>query len=139
MSPQNKRWHRASPNGPERGISLIEVLVVIVLFSFGLLGLVNLQARAIQVSVNAEDSNRAALLANELVSAMWTNNTANLPAAVVSTWQARVAASATTGLPSGLGTVAVAANVTRITITWTQPGQLAGAQASTYITEVVIP
>lgn len=122
-----------------RGISLIEVLVVIVLFSFGLLGLVNLQARAVQVSVGAEDSNRAAMLANELASAMWTSNTVTLPPAVMTAWRARVANSTTTGLPGGDGTVAVTGNLARITVTWTPPGQPAGAQPSTYMTEVMIP
>ena len=35
----------------QRGVSMIEVLVVIVLFSFGLIGMVGLQAKAVQVSV----------------------------------------------------------------------------------------
>jgi type IV pilus assembly protein PilV len=127
-----------APSAP-RGVSLIEVLVVIVLFSFGLLGLVNLQARALQVSVSAEDSNRAALLANELASTMWNNNTVNVNAAIVSAWQVRVAAGTTTGLPNGTGTVTVAGNLARITVSWTPPGQPSGAQASTYLTEVLIP
>lgn len=123
---------------PRRGLSLIEVMVVLVLFSFGLLGLVGLQARALQVSVNAEDSSRAALLANELASAMWTNNTANLPASAISAWQARVANATAAGLPGGNGSVVVTGNVARITITWVPPGTSSGAE-NRYMTEVLIP
>jgi len=139
MLPHAKQPHRPALSKAGRGVSLIEVLVVIVMFSFGLLGLVNMQARAVQVSISAEDSNRAALLANELASTMWSNNTVSLNAAAITTWQARVAASTTTGLPGGTGTVTVAANLARITITWTPPGQPAGAQPSAYVTEVLIP
>jgi type IV pilus assembly protein PilV len=122
-----------------RGISLIEVLIVIVLFSFGLLGLVGLQARALQVSVNSEDSQRAALLANELVSTMWGAGTVNLPAATVTAWQTLVADPTARGLPSGTGTVAITGNLARITVRWTPPQAAAGAQANQYITEVLIP
>jgi type IV pilus assembly protein PilV len=122
----------------QAGISLIEVLVVIVLFSFGLLGLVGLQARALQTSVGAEDSNRAALLANELVSTMWGANTVNLNAAAVTAWNTRVADAAVAGLPNGVGTVVVSGNVARITVTWRAPHEPA-AQTHSYSTEVLIP
>ena len=39
--------------------------------SVGLLGLIGLQARAVNFSVNAEDRNRAALFANDVASGMW--------------------------------------------------------------------
>ena len=122
-----------------RGISLIEVLVVVVMFSFGLLGLVGLQARALQVSVSAEDSNRAALLASEAAATMWNNNTETLDAAVVAAWAARVADATASGLPGGVGTVVVTDGVARITVSWVPPGQGASAQPSQYITEVLIP
>lgn len=118
---------------------MIEVLVVVVMFSFGLLGLVGLQARALQVSVNAEDSNRAALLASELAATMWNSNNETLDATVIADWAARVANPTVSGLPGGTGTVAVTADVARITVTWVPPGQGAGAQPSRYITEVLIP
>ena len=122
-----------------RGVSLIEVLVVLVLFSFGLLGLVGLQARALQVSGNAEDSQRAALLANEMASTMWGANTVSVSAAAISTWQTRLADSTGRGLPSGTGSVVLTGNVARITVSWTPPQAPAGAAAHRYITEVLIP
>jgi type IV pilus assembly protein PilV len=124
---------------PARGISLIEVLVVIVLFAFGLLGLVGLQARAQQVSVNAEDSQRAALLAQELATTMLSKGTVNLPAADITAWQTQVANSAGRGLPGGSGTVAVTGTVARVTVAWTPPQAASGAQANRYVTEVLVP
>ncbi len=121
-----------------RGISLIEVLVVIVLFSFGLLGLVALQARAVQTSIGAQDSNRAALLANELVTQMWGRNTVNLPAAAVTAWNTRIANATSGGLPNGAGTVVIAGNVATVTVTWRPPHEDASREYR-YVTEVLIP
>ena len=122
----------------QRGVSMIEVLIVIVLFSFGLLGMVGLQARATQSSVGAEDNNRAALLANELATQMWSNNTINLPAAAVTTWNTRVADATVQGLPNGSGAVSVTGNLARITISWRPPHQ-STTDFRRYVTEVLIP
>ena len=126
------------PGQQQRGVSMIEVLIVIVLFSFGLLGMVGLQARATQSSVGAEDNNRAALLANELATLMWSSNTVNLPADTVTTWNTRVADATVQGLPNGSGVVAVTSNVARITISWRPPHQ-AASDFRRYVTEVLIP
>lgn len=123
---------------PSRGLSLIEVLVAIVLISFGILGLASLMAKAVQFSVSAEDSQRAALLASEITSTMWGANTVSLPAATVEAWAARVADPAVAGLPNGVGTVVVAANVARVTVQWRAPRAAAGEE-NRYVTDVVIP
>lgn len=104
-----------------RGISLIEVLVVLVLFSFGLIGMVGLQARAVQTSVGAEDSARAALLANDLASRMWGARSVTLDTAVIDAWNDRVGDPTQGGLPNGAGTVTVVGNVATITVTWRAP------------------
>ena len=119
----------------QRGVSMIEVLVVIVLFSFGLIGMVGLQAKAVQTSVSAEDSSRAALLANDMASAMWAANTVTLPSADISTWNTRVADPSSRGLPNGAGTVTVSAGVATITVTWRAPHEPAGT-LHTYTTQV---
>lgn len=118
-----------------RGISLIEVLVVIVLLSFGLIGVVGLQARAVQFSTSAEDSNRAAMLANEMASAMWTNQSVILPPATIDTWNTAVGDPTGRGLPNGAGTVTVSGNIGTITVTWRAPHEPAGT-VHTYSTQV---
>jgi type IV pilus assembly protein PilV len=124
---------RAAP-----GFSLIEVLVSIVLISFGILGLISLQARAAQVSVSAEDSQRAALLASELAAAMWGANTVTLPTAAIDAWAARVADPAVAGLPNATGSVAVTGNVARITVQWLATHAASGEE-NRYVTDVAIP
>jgi len=125
---------------PVRGLSMIEVLVAIVLISFGILGLVSLQARAVQYSVSAEDSQRASLLANEIAAQMWGANTVSLGADVVKTWQDRVADPSVAGLPNASGSINVAASgrMARITVQWRAPHAAAGDD-NRYVTDIVIP
>lgn len=51
----------------QSGVLLIEVMIAVLIFSFGLLGLAGLQATATQSSVNAEERIRASLLASDRV------------------------------------------------------------------------
>jgi type IV pilus assembly protein PilV len=122
-----------------RGISLIEVLVVLVLFSFGIIGRVGLQARAVQTSVGAEDSARAALLANDLASRMWGARSVTLDSAVVDDWNERVGDPTQGGLPNGAGTVTVTSGVATITVTWKPPHEPIAAASSVYRTQVQMP
>ena len=119
------------------GMSLIEVLVSILIFSIGILGLMGLQARAVQFSISAEDSGRAALLANELAAEMWAANTVNLPAATVTAWSARATDLTRSGLPNSSADVAVSGNVARISVEWRAPRTPVG-QESRYVTDVLI-
>lgn len=123
-----------------RGLSMIEVLVAIVLLSFGILGLISLQARAAQHSVSAEDTQRAALLANDIAVQMWGANSVSLGTAVVTAWAARVADPSVAGLPNATGTVNVDAggNIARITVQW-RPPHAATGQDNRYVTDVIIP
>lgn len=136
---KNKSFHKNQfGTTKQRGAMLIEVLVSILIFSFGLLGLVGLQAVASQNSVNAQDRSTAANIANEMVTEMWlrnTSNTANL-AAQIAAWQARVIAS---NLPAAAGTVATDVNnITTVTIQWRPTARRAGEPNSRYETQVVV-
>ncbi len=124
-----------------RGMSLIEVMVSLVIFSIGVLGLVRLQAHSIQVDTQADDRNRASNLANEVVSLMWMNKTATLPAATLDAWSERVADTAHGGLPEGVGEVSEPDDdgVVTITISWHPPWREASEPDQTYLTQVVIP
>lgn len=121
---------------------MIEVLIAILLFSLGVLGLVGLQARALSYSIDAEDRNRASLLANDVASIMWLKKSVTLTTAELDAWKARVAATAVTGLPSGLGDVDPVTGTTNsadITITWCPPSRDCSTQSSTFTTRVTLP
>ena len=141
IAPARRQAWRTASSGRltrARGISMIEVLVVIVLFAFGLIGMVGLQTRAVQGSVSAEDSSRAALLANEVASAMWGASTITLSSSDIAAWNTRVADAAAYGLPNGQGAVVVAGNVATVTVTWRAPHEPAGT-VHNYTTQVQIP
>lgn len=120
-----------------QGLSLLEVLIGTLLISFALLGLVSLQARTVQLSSEAEDVQRASLLANELGSLMWAANTTTVPDDQLQDWRTRLADASRFGLPGGSAEVTTAGRTARITITWTPPR--AGGSTSRYITDVVLP
>lgn len=124
-----------------RGFTLIETLVALLVLSFGIIGLVALQGRALQYAIDAEDRNRASLLADELVSAMWLSHTVTLPSATVTRWTAQVKDAATSGLPQASATVSDpdALGVVTITITWRPVSRKATSGDLTYTTKVAIP
>jgi type IV pilus assembly protein PilV len=113
------------------GFVLIEVLVSILIFVFGLLAVVGLQANMIRAQTSAKMRGDATFLANEIVGVMWgdigqlTNyDTASSRCsgyARCSTWLAEVAAA----LPGGTAAVVpdpVSGQV-QITLSWTVPGE----------------
>jgi type IV pilus assembly protein PilV len=123
------------------GMTLVEVLVSVLIFSFGLVGLVGLQGRALQFSTSAEDTNRAALLANEITAKM-TITQAAPTSSDLTTWQTRVADPTSGGLPNGSGTVSTDATtgLTTITITWRAPNAVSGTPDNRYTTQYkVVP
>lgn len=66
----------------QRGVMLIEALIAILIFSIGILGIVGLQASAVQQSTDAKNRVEAAYLADQLMGRMWTDTrtVANLQA-----------------------------------------------------------
>lgn len=121
------------------GMTLLEVLISLLIFSLGMLGFVGLQARATQLSVDSEDRTRAALMANEIVSAMWTQRTTALPAATTTAWQTRLQDPTVAGLPNATGTIADVGGVVTITVSWKSPALPAAAASSVYSTTLVMP
>lgn len=128
--------------GPAAGFTLIEVLVSILVFSFGLLGLVGMQARLLQASTQNIDRARASLLANEIVSVMWARQTTAITdLADYRNWQGRVASPATGGLPRGEGAVSApdANKQVTVTIKWQPPSMADTAPKNLFTTTVAIP
>lgn len=105
---------------------LLEALIAVLIFSFGVLAIVGLQAASIKNISDAKYRTEAAYLANEVIGILWANRT-NIVAgyATPADWQNRVAAT----LPSGVGTVTVDTDPTlapqlraTVTVRWTVPG-----------------
>jgi type IV pilus assembly protein PilV len=111
-------------------------MVSILVFSFGLLGMVGLQARATQVSVDAEDRSRAALLADDVISLMWMRGTSDLSDDTLQGWRDRVEAT----LPNAESSVEVnEQGLVTVTIEWSAPSRTSAEGNSKYTTQVVLP
>lgn len=111
---------RAMPmirNSIEQGFALLEVMIAILIFSFGLLGLVGLQANMIKQSTDARYRAVASYLAQQKLGEMWAN-----PANVLTLLEDAVDVSAS--LPAGTRSVAqTAPGQFTVTVRWQQPGQ----------------
>lgn len=133
----NRHQKRINLRPAMAGVMLIEVLVSILIFSFGILGMVALYSRAVQYSTSAEDRNRAALLANDMASTMLLRRTVDTVALgnAYTDWQTRVGTPTGDGLPGGLGTVSAPASGTvTITITWTPTFSTTAQRYTTQVT-----
>ncbi|MES2936535.1 MAG: type IV pilus modification protein PilV [Pseudomonadota bacterium] len=64
----------------QRGFTLIEVLVSVLLFSIGILGAVGMQARSIRLSTDAQMRAEAAFLADQLLARMLISDPASATA-----------------------------------------------------------
>ena len=111
------------------GVSLIEVLVAMTIFSFGILGMLGMHARAISSFSDVKFRTDAALLTDSLINEIWVNR-ANLASyaysgsgtvPLVQPWLSEVAAT----LPAGAGTVTVAGSTVQVTVTWQPPNAVA--------------
>ncbi|HEX8955908.1 MAG TPA: type IV pilus modification protein PilV [Burkholderiaceae bacterium] len=124
-----------TPRNRSGGFTLIEVLISVLIFAVGLLGLTGMQARAVQFSYDAEDRMRASIMADEIVAAMLTANTVSLPSSTLDAWNTRVKNAAVSGLQNGAGTVTIDSNgLATVTITWSSP-----AHGGTYSTQFMLP
>ena len=61
---------RRPPRRGERGFTLIEVLVSVLIFSFGILGTLGMQTSAIKMSTDAQQRAEATFLADQLLARM---------------------------------------------------------------------
>ncbi|HEY2463526.1 MAG TPA: hypothetical protein VGI32_05670 [Steroidobacteraceae bacterium] len=135
----NRLSQRAPRTRAQRGIALLECLMALLIFSVGLLGLLGLEARVMSTSLNSENRNRAAMLAGEVASQMWLNNTVAPATTDYNNLILNAADQTQGGLPSGVITVAAVAGTTNaadVTVTWQE---VSDANLSTLTTRVILP
>lgn len=125
---QMKR-HTKFSHAPQKGVVLLEALIAVVIFSFGLLALVGLQTVMIKNTDDAKYRAEATFIAQQKLGEIWTNakNFGNLAGYVVD--------EAVSQLPNGNRTVVVSPErVVTVTVRW----QLPGAEVHTYSTNARI-
>jgi type IV pilus assembly protein PilV len=136
-----KRLQYSRIEGAQRGMALIECMMALLIFSVGLLGLLGLEARVMNISTDSENRNRAAMLASEVASQMWLNNTVAPATPAYATLVANAGNQTQGGLPGGAFTVVPVAGTTNaadITVTWQEVSDAPGSP-STLTTRVILP
>lgn len=96
----------------QKGATLIEVLVAVLIFSIGVLAVVGLQAVAIQTTSEAKYRADASFIASTALSQLW-GDPANIATYAGTT--------NINELPNGKRTIAVVGNRVEITINWQSP------------------
>ena len=131
--------HRSSAAGRvsrhQRGSYLLEALIAILIFSFGILGLIGLLASSVRITNDARYRTEAANLAGAMIADMWTMTAAEMDAqfgsggAKLTAWQGKAGAL----LPSA-GTYPPTVDLTQpglspesrtvvVTVFWQMPGE----------------
>ena len=121
---------------PQRGVALLEALVAILIFSFGVLGLIGILAGSIRATNDARYRAEAANLANAVIGEMWATAAADLDAQFgtggpkLATWRTQVAGL----LPAASGANAPVVDLTQpglsaqsrsvvVSVFWQLPGE----------------
>ena len=141
-----------------KGFVLLDAMVAVLIFSFGVLGMVALQSSAIQLTGNANYRMNAAMLADQVIAQMWTDPT-NLAGyatggAQYTTWSKTLSCSSATastsclpGVTANPPTIVVGPAVTyngvnpnylvTVTINWQAPND-ATAHSYVSITQIQV-
>jgi type IV pilus assembly protein PilV len=129
----------------QRGATLLEALIGILIFSIGILALVGMQALAIKHMSDAKYRSDASFFANEIIGQMWVNRAnlgtyafagAGAPPAPINSWVTSIQNS----LPgvtaaANLPIITVAGTAVTVTVRWQLPG---GAEVHRHITMAYI-
>jgi type IV pilus assembly protein PilV len=123
------------------GFTLIEVLIALVLFSIGVLGIVALQGNAVNFTTQSENSTRAALLANEAATMMQLQQSLTLSSADSTTWtNLRTDSTSNLYLPASTATVIqdASGDFATIQITWTDASQKSTSSSRSHTYRMVV-
>ena len=116
----------------QRGATLLEALIGILIFSIGILALVGMQALAIKHMSDAKYRSDASFFANEIIGQMWVNRAslgtyayagAGAPPAAINSWVTSIQ-NALPGVTAvaNLPIITVAGTTVTVTVRWRLPG-----------------
>lgn len=79
MVPMSERVGANRRHAGQSGVVLLEVLVAVLIFSIGLLGIIGMQAASVSAVSDAKYRSEAALVANQIIARIWADQ-ANIDA-----------------------------------------------------------
>lgn len=141
MTRSNFISRRSRPVAGQRGVVLLEVLVAVLIFSIGILGMIAMQTASVTAVSDAKYRSEAAMVADQIIARMWADQ-ANITA--YNTGGPVSLAGYEAKLPNGKREVAVGAlppptepqmRTVTIRITWQPPE---GTTEHQYVTETRI-
>jgi len=134
----------------QKGFSMIEVLVTIVIVSFGLLGIAGIIVNSLKSTHSSYARTQATILSNDIIDRMRANRTTaettnspynlaigtdasgtSIPATDLAEWRATLAST----LPSGTGSVAVVSGKVTVTVQWNNSRVAGGLSAQQVVME----
>ena len=129
----------------QRGATLLEALIAILMFSIGILALVGMQALAIKHMSDAKYRSDASFFANEIIGQMWVNRAslgtyayagAGAPPAAINSWVTSIQ-NALPGVTAAANRpiITVAGTTVTVTVRWQLPG---GSDVHRHITMAYI-
>jgi type IV pilus assembly protein PilV len=130
----------------QQGIVLLDAVIAIVIFSFGILGMVVLQAAAVKLAGDAKYRTDAAMLADQVIAQMWTVDPSTLASSYGSSggagftaWKSIVTTTGTGRLPGAAAnppTIVVGTNnLITVTVKWQAPNDT-GTHSYVSITQI---
>ena len=127
MGMRASRRHRVA-----KGIILLEVLISVLVLAFGVLGIIGLQAAAIQHTTAAKYRTDASIIANARIGQMWMqpgglSGFVETDTDISGAYQSSGASPGSkdfpgAGLPNGKRSTSVAGQRVTVTVTWQAPG-----------------
>jgi len=96
----------------QQGVAMLEALIAVLLFSFGILALVGLQASSMRITTDAKMRIDASYLANQKIGEMWAD---------LANFASHAGTVDLAELPSGKMTTVVAGDKVTVTVTWKTP------------------
>ena len=120
------------PMKAQGGVALLEVLIAVLIFSVGVLGLIGLQAVSMQSTTSSKFRVDASFVANQRVADIWTSS--DLTAAGLAT-MSESDTDVSNLLPDGLRTTEVVGNTVTVTVSWRMPSE---TERQTYTTVAVV-
>ncbi|QJD60324.1 type IV pilus modification protein PilV [Pseudomonas sp. gcc21] len=138
----------------QRGVSLLEVLIAVLVLAIGVLGAASLQLNAVRYSASAAHTTHASFIAYDLLDRMRANadelaayagsvsgaceQDAAAPATIIALDRADFARAVTCQLPSGEASIRVAADTATITISWSEARIVAGQADTEFVVSSIV-